>query len=128
MGEIPPAEPGDIYSYSRDILSPCTPDLFMVKDVVKSEYRMIVMWSCFQVVEAFEICSAGREKCIESREETHQPPHVVNHLQRDDNYVVRKIKQTRAENYFVPLLQVLYCNLQSQLCQVLFSINSALKI
>ena len=33
------------FSYSRDILSPCTPVLFMVKDVVKSEYRMIDMWS-----------------------------------------------------------------------------------
>ena len=33
------------FSYSRTLLSPCTPDLFMVKDVVKSEYRMIVMWS-----------------------------------------------------------------------------------
>ena len=33
------------FSYSPDLLSPCTPVLFMVKDVVKSEYRMIVMWS-----------------------------------------------------------------------------------
>ena len=35
------------FSYSRDILSPCTPVLFMVKDVVKSEYRVIDMWSWF---------------------------------------------------------------------------------
>ena len=35
------------FSYSRALLSPCTPVLFMVKDVVKSEYRMIVMWSWF---------------------------------------------------------------------------------
>ena len=34
----------------------------MVKDVVKSKYRMIVMWSCFQVVDEPEICSAGREE------------------------------------------------------------------
>ena len=34
----------------------------MVKDVVKSEYRMIDMWSCFQVVDAPEIRSAGREE------------------------------------------------------------------
>ena len=35
------------FSYSRALLSPCTPVLFMVKDVVKSECRMIVMWSSF---------------------------------------------------------------------------------
>ena len=35
------------FSYSPDILSPCTPVLFMVKYVVKSEYRMIDMWSRF---------------------------------------------------------------------------------
>ena len=33
------------FSYSRALLSPCTPVLFMVKDVVKSEHRMIDMWS-----------------------------------------------------------------------------------
>ena len=38
------------FPYSRALLSPCTPVLFMVKDVVKSEYRMIDMWSCFQAV------------------------------------------------------------------------------
>ena len=36
------------FSYSRALLSPCTPVLFMVKDVVKSEYRMIAMWSPFE--------------------------------------------------------------------------------
>ena len=35
------------FSYSRALFSPCTPVLFMVKDVVKSEYRMIDMWSSF---------------------------------------------------------------------------------
>lgn len=34
----------------------------MVKDVVKSECRMIDMWSCFQVVEALKNRSAGREE------------------------------------------------------------------
>ena len=33
------------FSYSRALPTPCTPDLFMVKYVVKSEYRMIDMWS-----------------------------------------------------------------------------------
>ena len=36
------------FSYSPDIISPCTPDLFMVKDVVKFESEMIDMWSYFQ--------------------------------------------------------------------------------
>ena len=59
------------FSYSRDILSPCTPDLFMVKDVVKSKYRMIVMWSYFQVVNTLENHSAGRkEKCRVRRRNT----------------------------------------------------------
>ena len=34
----------------------------MVKDVVKSKYRMIVMWSCFQTVDVLGICSAGIEE------------------------------------------------------------------
>ena len=34
----------------------------MLKDVVKSEYRMIVMWSYFVVVETLEIFSVGREE------------------------------------------------------------------
>ena len=56
------------FSYSRDILSPCTPVLFMVKDVVKSEYRMIDMWSCFQTVNTLENDSAGREEIQENGE------------------------------------------------------------
>ena len=59
------------FSYSRDILSPCTPVLFMVKDVVKSERRMIDMWSCFQVVNALKICSDEREEThMEQRRNT----------------------------------------------------------
>ena len=43
----------------------------MVKDVVKSEYRMIDMWSCFQAVEALKNRSAGREEtCSEQRTNT----------------------------------------------------------
>ena len=73
------------------------------------------------VVKALENRSAGRE-------ETDRLPYVVNFILRDDKHVVRQLKQPRAENCLVLLLQVLYCNLQPQLCQVLFSINSALKI
>ena len=49
------------FSYSRALLSPCTPVLFMVKDVVKSEYRMIVMWSWFWGGRSDRKRSAGRE-------------------------------------------------------------------
>ena len=34
----------------------------MVKDVVKSKYRMIDMWSCFQTVEVLENYFAVREE------------------------------------------------------------------
>ena len=40
----------------------------MVKDVVKSEYRMIDMWSCFQVVYTLENHSASREEMQENGE------------------------------------------------------------
>jgi hypothetical protein len=63
----------------------------MVKDVVKSECRMIDMWSCFQAVDAPEICSTDSEKTVESRAETLQLPHVVKLVARDDKNVVRKI-------------------------------------
>ena len=75
---------------------------------------MIDMWSCFQVVEALEIAPPAEEKYMECIEEISRLPHVVNFAERDDNYVVRKIKQQGAENCFIFLpLQVLYCNLES---------------
>jgi len=43
-------------------LSPCTPVLFMVKDVVKSECRMIDMWSSVWGGEVLENRSADREE------------------------------------------------------------------
>jgi hypothetical protein len=43
----------------------------MVKNVVKSEYRMIDMWSCFQTVEALENCSAGRKKAEKKHSNLH---------------------------------------------------------
>ena len=63
------------FSYSPDILSPSTPDVTMVKNVVKSEYRMIDMWSCFQTVDALGICSAGREEMY--REQRRNTPTAV---------------------------------------------------
>ena len=42
---------------------------------------------------------------------------MVNLITRDDKHVVRKIKQPRAENCLVLLLQVLYFNLEFKDCQ-----------
>ena len=56
------------FSYSPDILSPCTPDVTMVKNVVKSDYRMIVMWSCFQTVNTLGKHFADREEKQENGE------------------------------------------------------------
>ncbi len=95
----------------------------MVKDVVKSEYRMIVMWSCFQTVDTPEICSAGREEIHIDKSGNTQSLHVVSRTEKDDKHVVRENKQPRAGNTFIILLRVLYCNLESHDCQVPFIIN-----
>ena len=71
----------------------------------------------------------AEKKYVESREKARRPQHVVNFAERDDKHVVKKIKQQRVENnsmIFPP--QVLYYNLEMQLCQVLSAIKSALKI
>ena len=50
------------FSYSRDILSPCTPVLFMVKDVVKSESEKTICGHRFEVRKCSENSSAGSEE------------------------------------------------------------------
>lgn len=47
---------------------------------------------------------------IEGNRLTHDQTYVVIPTEIDDKHVVRKIKQSRADNRFVLLLQVLYCN------------------
>ena len=64
----------------------------MVKNVVKSMSEKMICGQRFGVVEAPENRSAGREETQENGEETHQPTHVVNSTERDDNYVVRTIR------------------------------------
>ena len=57
----------------------------------------------FGVVERSKIAPSAEKKCIENREETHQPTHVVNHLKRDDNYVVKRLgskEQRTAFSFF----------------------------
>ena len=65
------------------------------------------------------------KKRIESREETHQSPHVVCSTRSTENYEVSTARLTWS-NYVVgvenhtPFLpqQVLYCNLEKRICQV----------
>ena len=69
----------------------------MVKDVVKSECRMIAMWSSFfGVAEALKNLPPAEKKnaekvnkYIKSREETNQLTYVVNLISGDDKHVVR---------------------------------------
>ena len=50
------------FSYSRALLSPCTPVLFMVKDVVKSVSEKMICGHHFEVRKCSEKSSAGREE------------------------------------------------------------------
>ena len=65
------------FSYSPDILSPCTPDVTMVKNVVKSVSEKMICGHHFEVKNISQNRFADREKRMESREETEQSPHVV---------------------------------------------------
>ena len=105
------------FSYSRALLSPCTPVLFMVKDVVKSKYRMIVMWSCFRVVEALKICSADREEI--HREQRRNTPTGICGQERKMRWFScgQRIQVARSRGRLIPLLPMLYCNSYSSGCQ-----------
>ena len=65
------------FSYSPDILSPCTPDVTMVKNVVKSVSEKMICGHHFEVWKCSENSSAGNKQRQESIEKTHQPSHVV---------------------------------------------------
>ena len=86
------------FSYSPDILSPCTPDMTMVKNVVKFVSEKMICGHHFEVRKCSENSSAGAKKSIESREETHQPSHVVCPTESNENYVVN-----HKANYMVKL-------------------------
>ena len=86
------------FSYSPDILSPCTPDVIMVKNVVKSVSEKMICGHHFEVKNALENDSVDRKKRIGNREETYQPPHVVCLTENNRNYVVR-----HKANYMVKL-------------------------
>ena len=50
------------FSYSRALLSPCTPDVTMVKNVVKSVSEKTICGHHFEVRKCFQNCSAGNEE------------------------------------------------------------------
>ena len=103
------------FSHSRALLSPCTPDLFMVKDVVKSEYRMIDMWSSvLGVVEAHENCFIVGEKTYGEQRGNIPIATCGQSIEKNDNYVVRMISSTEqrtASSFFCR------CCIVTLLCQ-----------
>ena len=61
------------FSYSPDILSPCTPVLFMVKDVVKSVSEKMICGHCFEENKSRKkrkrSLAAHRCKCLDATSE-----------------------------------------------------------
>ena len=113
------------FSYSPDILSPCTPDVTMVKKMLKSVSEKMICGHHFEVWKCVsKTPPPASKKSIESREETHQPPHVVCSIRSNEsmwsgtgqitwsNHVVGVENHTS----FLPP-QVLYCNSSSSGCQ-----------
>ena len=112
------------FSYSRDILSPCTPVLFMVKDVVKSKYRMIVMWSGLGAVEALENLLRRQRRNLQRAEKIH----TIRNMWSISWKEMITMWSGRAENTFILLLQLWYCNLEKRICQALIKNLSLLRI
>lgn len=71
------------FSYSRTLLSPCTPVLFMVKDVVKSECRMIDMWSCFRAGSSTRKSLRRQRRNIYSAEKKYADRHMWSNSYRE---------------------------------------------
>ena len=118
------------FSYSPDILSPCTPVLFMVKDVVKSEYRMIDMWSWFWGGRSARNLLRRQRMIAPRTEKEHANQHMWSNSYREmiNMWSERSATQSREVKWFVLLLQVLYCNSREGLCQAPFTIKSEFKI
>ena len=77
------------FSYSPDILSPCTPDVTMVKNVVKSVSEKLICGHHFEVKNALENDSVGREEL--HRMQRRNTPTTACDLptKSNKNYVVR---------------------------------------
>ena len=61
------------FSYSPDILSPCTPDVTMVKNVVKSMSEKMICGHHFEVRKCSENSSAGSEEKHREQRRNTQP-------------------------------------------------------
>ena len=101
------------FSYSRALLSPCTPVLFMVKNVVKSKYRMIVMWSCFGGGRSARKFLRRQRRNAQRSEKKYTNSHMWSASQKG----MINMWSGRAENTYILLPQVLYCNSCEGLCQ-----------
>ena len=112
------------FSYSRDILSPCTPVLFMVKDVVKSKYQMIDMWSCFRGGSSTRKLLHRWRKNVWRVEKKHTNRYMWSISWKE----MITMWSGRAENTFILLLQLWYCNLEKRICQALIKNSSLLRI
>ena len=124
------------FSYSPDILSPCTPDLFMVKDVVKSKYRMIDMWSSFLGEKYISKSLIRQRRTTQKAAKKHTNCRMWSARQKTSETMWSGTGQITWSNYVVgaenhtPFLppQVLYCNSSSSGCQGRFEIKPELKI
>ena len=106
------------FSYSRALWSPCTPVLFMVKDVVKSQPEMIDMWSWFWGGRSAWKTLLRQRRNLQRAKNKHTNRHMWSTIRKEMiNMWSDKIDQQRAENYLVLLLQMLYCNLELHDCQ-----------
>ena len=90
----------------------------MVKDVVKSECRMIDMWSCFWGGRSARKLLRRKRRIASRTEKKHTNRYMWSTSYREMiNMWSDKIDQQIAENYLVLLLQMLYCNLELHDCQ-----------
>ena len=77
------------FSYSPDILSPCTPDVTMVKNVVKSMSEKMICGHRFEVYKSSQNCFADREEL--HRMQRRNTPTIACGLpdKKQRNYVLR---------------------------------------
>ena len=86
------------FSYSPDILSPCTPDVTMVKNVVKSMSKEMICGHHFEVKNISQNRFADREELHRMQRRNTQPITCGLPTESNKNYVVR-----HKANYMVKL-------------------------
>ena len=124
------------FSYSPDILSPCTPDVTMVKNVVRSMSEKMICGHHFEVRNSLENNSAGNEGRHREQRRKHANYHMWSAQQKISETMWSGADQITWSNYVVGeencisflLPRVLYCNSSSSGCQGRFEIKPELKI